>query len=139
MYRFLIYKQIRGGGAIHYHLEKNGDYSALSLKRRFLVLSVGISKETANLRKSRNANREPLHPRFVRLSRTRAARLKPLLSLHNLMNQHLSSPPQPRDKRGTAGVNRAAICVSRFAKICGFRSQNALGRVNSYRKNKGGE
>ena len=32
-----------------------------------------------------------------------------------LKNNHLSSPPQPRDKRGTAGVNRAAICVSRFA------------------------
>ena len=25
--------------------------------------------------------------------------LKPLLSSHNLMNQHLSSPPQPRDMR----------------------------------------
>ena len=32
--------------------------------------------ETANLRKSRNANREPLHPRFIRLSRTREARWK---------------------------------------------------------------
>ena len=51
--------------------------------------------------------------------------------------KHFSSPPQPRDKRGTAGVDRAAICVSRFAQICGFRSQNALGRVSSYRKIKG--
>ena len=34
--------------------------------------------------------------------------------------KHFSSPPQPRDKRGIAGVNRAAICVSRFAEICGF-------------------
>ena len=64
------------------HTKDIRNYSALSLKRRFLLLSVGISKETANtstaepcfakaaeaarFRKSRNANREPIHPHFSR-------------------------------------------------------------------------
>ena len=36
--------------------------------------AVRFAEETANLRESRNANREPLHPRLARLSRARAAR-----------------------------------------------------------------
>ena len=76
--RITIHLEIINSRCVPLLIKMMCNYSAPSLKRRFLLLSVGISKETANtstaepcfaqaaeaarFRNSRNANRSPIHP-----------------------------------------------------------------------------
>ena len=102
-----------------YLLNFHCDYSALSLKRRFLILSVGISKETANLRKSRNANCSPIHPSCSTLIAwpRRAAKIFIHQNMQELKRVQRAARALrfSRAKRGCKGSRFAFLDLRRFA------------------------